>query len=52
VELLKPLAILHVALASRHVAHMTCIDQVDFDAGSFKLLDVSGHSKPATKGRN
>src|ERR1700756_280146 len=38
VELLKPLAILHVALASRHVAHMTCIDQVDFDAGSFKLL--------------
>src|SRR5271165_5671987 len=37
-QLAQPLAVLHIGLAPRHTAHMTCVHQIHFDAGCFQLL--------------
>jgi hypothetical protein len=37
-QLLKPLAIQHIGLATRYILHMPCVDQHDFKAAGFQEL--------------
>ena len=47
-ELLQPLAVLHIGFAAGHVADMACVDQHDFD---FRLLKLLGERHPVDAGR-